>query len=233
MIRIATRAAPPEFVRLRAARAAFSELSSEPSIRRALWEQQGRRCAYCERLLRDPSRDDHQTRIEHFHPQSSAQWNTDCKRASGAGTKAKAPTTWSNLLLCCDGNESVGKPFTCDKSKDDIEICADFRNPKLWSGHPDRLVNIDREGRAEPVVGLPARASHVVDDVLNLNAEHVVEARQRVATPRRQELKKWKARHQGLDDQQRAVLVERWRTRAETSPYGTALLSLADWLERT
>lgn len=233
MIRISTSRAPSEYAALRAARAPFSKFSSEPAIRHALWEQQGRKCAYCERLLRDPSRDDHQTRIEHFHPQSSTSWNADCKQASGADSAVKAPTTWSNLLLCCDGNESVGKPFTCDKLKDDSEICADFRNPKLWSGHPDRLVSIDREGRAEPVAGLPVGASRVIDEIMNLNAEHVRAARKSVTDPLLREYKAWTTLHHGMSGTQRLLLAERWRTRAATSPHGTALLSLADWLLRT
>jgi uncharacterized protein (TIGR02646 family) len=202
---------------------------SDSSLRRALWDQQGGRCAYCERRLRDPSRDDHRTKIEHSHPQSSSKWDSDCKSCSGASNHASTATTWRNLLLCCDGNELAGENFTCDTSKAGTDICSDFRNPKHWT-QGDRLVEIDRSGFAKPRPGLPNAAATVIGSVLYLNAKALVEARMLVLSPRRKAINHQRRLHHGrrasLDSQIAAIL----RLDATTSEYGSTLLSLADEL---
>ena len=228
MLRIPHVDVPEVLTTLRAQGATFETISSDPTVRRALWEQQGQRCAYCERKLRDPARADHRTRIEHFHPQSSSTWNSDCKRMSGTPSRAKAPTTWSNLLLCCDGNEMAKTDFTCDKSKRNAEICGSFRNPKSWTG--DRLVNIDRSGRARPVQGLPADAISVIDVDLNLNANHLIAARKLVQSAHLRYLQTQKSRHNGLTASQRSQIASQFRARALLSEYGSTILSLADEL---
>lgn len=223
---IPQRVAPSSLTTLRATGATYEMVRSDPSIRRVLWQQQGRRCAYCERILRDPDRDDHRTRIEHFHPQSSPKWNNQCRVGSGAVNTAKAPTTWSNLLLCCDGNELAGKDFTCDKSKGNTDICSDFRNPKIW--HRDRLVHIGRSGQAKPVEGLPADAATIIDVVLNLNSEELVAARKRVLDARRKSIVAQSERHHGLSASLRSQIADILRRDATTLEYGSTLLSLAD-----
>ncbi|GAB2558817.1 HNH endonuclease family protein [Nocardia heshunensis] len=230
MRRIAAATTPSNHRALRAARAPFAELSSDPTIRRALWEEQGGHCAYCERTLRDPDRPDHQTRIEHFHPQSASLWTETCATCSGAGDNRDAPTRWTNLLLCCDGNQQAGKDFTCDKSKANSHICADFRNPKTWS--QPQVVVIDRDGRARPAPGLPHGAVAVIDNVLRLNTNHLIAARKRAMSAYLREIHASKTKHHGLSDARREQFAARFRDVAATVEYGSVLLMLADHLAR-
>lgn len=221
---------PLAYAALRARRAPFREFSSDPQIRSALWDVQRGRCAYCERRLRDPARPDHGTRIEHFHPQSLVEWGSDCALCTRAADGDDAPTVWTNLLLCCDGSERAGSVFTCDKKKADQHICTRFRNPKTWTA--ERLVEVERSGEVSAVGGMPAGAADVIDTVLNLNAEHLVAARRRVAAALRKTFNAEKNRRHGLTSAQRAKMATAWRERAETAEYATVFLSLADWVER-
>jgi uncharacterized protein (TIGR02646 family) len=230
MRRIHAATPPPSHSTHRASNAAFDELSSDPAVRRALWNEQGGRCAYCERTLRDPARHDHQTRIEHFHPQSGRVWTADCSLCSGAVGNHDAPTKWTNLLLCCDGNQVAGSEFTCDKSKAATDICAEFRNPKIWTH--EQVVVVDRDGRARPSSGLPAGAEAVVDAVLNLNAKHLVAARRAVIGARLRKLERMRSTHHGLTAQQREKLAAGLRVEASTAEFASALLTVADGLLR-
>lgn len=223
MRRIESAPPPASHRTYRALNAAFAELSSDPAIRRALWNEQGGRCAYCERRLRNPGHPDHRTRIEHFHPQSAPAWSADCAICSGAEDNGDAPTQWRNLLLCCDGNEHSHREFTCDKSKADTDICGRFRNPKTWTR--GQVAVVDRGGRARPGAGLPAGAPAVVDHVLNLNAEHLVGARKSLIAAYQRKLGR-----KGLTAAQREQCAARLRREASTAEYGSTLLMLADRL---
>lgn len=230
MRRIVAETTPPSHRTLRAARAPFAALSSDSAIRRALWKEQGGHCAYCERTLRDPDRPDHRTRIAHFHPQSATQWTDTCEACSGANDNQDAPTKWTNLLLCCDGNQQAGKgfTFTCDKSKADTRICTDFRNPKTWS--QPQLVVISRDGQAHPAPGLPEGAVAVVDDVLKLNADHLIAARTLAMSAYLRRIQDSRARHHGLSDSRREQFAARLRDDAAAVEYGSVLLMLAERL---
>jgi len=210
---------------LRQQGATYGDMASESSIRRTLWEQQGRRCAYCERALPDPAIPGHNTRIEHFHPQNGGDWTGDCERGSHASADGRAPVTWGNLLLCCDGNERAGRNFTCDKAKGNLDICAQFRNPRDWA--VDRLVNVERDGRVVPLPGLPDGADVVLEHVLNLNADHLVVARKVVLAALKRAVSGRAARHHGLSPQQRSAIAENLRRDAETREFGACFLAVA------
>jgi uncharacterized protein (TIGR02646 family) len=210
--------------------ASYKDVSSNGSVRQALWDQQNRRCAYCERTIRNPERIDHRTKIEHFHPQSGGAWNADCARASGATDESKAPTTWGNLLLCCDGNELARTERTCDTSKSNTDICSDIRNPKSW--HGASLVVIDNSGRAKPAAGLPPEASKVVNEVLNLNSPELVRARAGVLAARKKRIAHLKATRGGLTGHQRSEVVTALLRDAESTEYGSTLISLAERMAR-
>lgn len=230
MLRIPRTSPPQTFVEYRASKADYSTVSSDLATRYALWEQQGARCAYCERRLRDPSKPNHRTRIEHFHPQSGQLWVSDCAHCSGASGTDDATTCWSNLLLCCDGNEAAGANFTCDKSKVNQHICEQFRNPKTW--HGEKLVVIDDLGIAQPAPGLPADANWVLDVVLNLNAAHLVRDRKEVIAARKRAMVVKKDLHNGLSEKRRHELGHRLRKASQTDEFATTLLSLADRVMR-
>lgn len=229
MRRIVPATPPYIYARVRQLRATYSELSSDPAVRRALWKEQGHRCAYCERRLRNPERSDHGTKIEHFHPQSSSLWTSDCQRNVGASNSDLASVSWGNLLLCCDGGEGSGRNFTCDTAKASQEICASFRNPKNAS--VEFLVDIDNSGRASSVAGLPQGSYEVVETVLNLNADHLVAARRRVIL----ELKKRESgrrKNGNLSSNDRDILIERLREAARESDFGATYLSYAARLSK-
>ncbi|MBF4590697.1 hypothetical protein [Curtobacterium sp. VKM Ac-1395] len=222
MRRITAHRPPKEFAELRAAREEYDQFSSERAIRRVLWEQQGGRCAYCERRLRHWDRDDHQTRIEHFHPQNGNVWSSVCKLRSGAATQTKASTTWKNFLLCCNGEEPLDKSFhRCDVTKYNTDICETFRNPRDWDG--DRLVDIKRSGKAVARPGMPAGAQDVLDSVVRVNAPELVEVRKRVLGDLEIVVRAfWNG-----SAAQRALVASRLREQAETVEYATTYLTLA------
>lgn len=89
----------------------FAGLKGSDQIGRTLWVQQQGPCAYYERALRDPDRDDHQTKIEHFHTQNALEWTECCAYCSGAASTLDASTTWKNLLLVRKG----GAPIFIDR----------------------------------------------------------------------------------------------------------------------
>jgi hypothetical protein len=124
----------------------------------------------------------------------------------------------------------AGSDFTCDKSKAATDICADFRNPKLWTH--EQVVVVDRGGRALPGSGLPTGAEAVVDAVLNLNAKHLVAARKAVIGARLRKLERMKAINSGLTARQRAKFAAELREEAETAEFASALLTVADVLLR-
>ncbi|WP_146243378.1 hypothetical protein [Curtobacterium sp. MCLR17_034] len=225
MQKINAAAEPVSMLTLRQQGARYAELASEPSIRRSLWEQQGKRCAYCERVLADPSSPVHNTRIEHFHPQGSHDWASECERASHAASNGDAPVAWGNFLLCCDGNERAGQNFTCDKAKANIDICITFRNPRDWA--VDQLVNVERDGRVVAMPGLPVGADAVIDDVLNLNAEHLIAARKVVLVALKRQISAREAKRHGLTAQQKAAMAESLRRDAKVREYGACFLAVA------
>ncbi|MFC8043410.1 hypothetical protein [Nocardia sp. NPDC057353] len=91
---------------------------------------------------------------------------------------------------------------------------------------------VDRAGRLVPGSGLPPGAEVVIETVLRLNAERLVEARKTVIGAEVRRLAKIKDRERGLTPSRRTKLAAELRTRAETAEYGSALLMLADRLER-
>lgn len=198
---------PSSVVGLQSSNADFSQLSSNPVVRRALWDEQGGMCAYCERRLRNVDRPDHATRIEHFHPQGSSGWGYHCALCSDSTDNQSAPVSWGNLLLCCDGNERAGQEFTCDKSKGSTDICAIFRNPK--SSAPPLLVEIDRAGRGVAVQSMPIGSQRVVDEILNLNSASLVQTRKKILSSLAREINKKRSQKKGLSKKARKQLASR------------------------
>ncbi|GAA4266191.1 hypothetical protein GCM10022256_18030 [Frondihabitans peucedani] len=229
MQRIVQAPPPPRLTTLRNQNATFDEVKADGILRWVLFEQQRGRCAYCERPLRRPDHIEHKTKIEHFHPQNSDHWNEACQQESGASDDFKAPTTWSNLLLCCDGNESVTLAKTCDTSKSNTDICSEFRNPRAW--HSILLVHISRDGRALPDPALPDGAIGIVNNVLNLNEKELVAARRQIGLALKNEiLAKSGRKPYGLSPSKRANIIARLRERGLSQPYGSTYLSVAELL---
>lgn len=209
------------------------------SIRTTLRRSQMGVCAYCERSI-DGTRNEDLV-VEHFHPRTGNQsepirnqddWDkSSCRKQSGASTHLKSTTEWSNLLVSCPGTGPRGpngKPqTTCDLHKEATDICEAFLNPRR--SHLDQLVDIDRGGRAAPAVGMPAGARRIVDQVLNLNAQFLVDARrERIAI----EVKRYnmeKSKRKGLTSKQKLTVAARLKERAHRSgtEYPSALLSYA------
>ncbi|MET9326367.1 hypothetical protein [Tsukamurella sp. NPDC003166] len=72
----------------------------------------------------------------------------------------------------------------------------------------------------------------MIDTVLNLNAPHVVEARRRVMMAHQRKIVALRTRHRGLTAARRAEVAAALRNEAETAEYATALLAIADRVER-
>lgn len=86
-------------------------------LRLALLEEQGYLCAYCMKRIVHVSRTDTAakpttTRIEHIK----------CQTVNGKEDTSRS-LDYSNMVLCCDGGESLGKAwYQCDKLKEDDGI---------------------------------------------------------------------------------------------------------------
>jgi len=211
----------------RAARASYAQLSNDRDVRRALYAEQKHVCAYCERPLAKIHEADHRTRIEHFHPQSDIVGQTPaCVSQSGASDLSLAPTQWSNMLLCCDGNERAGRDYTCDKAKGSADICATFRNPKSVPAGQELLVTIERDGRALAALGMPPGAQQVIDGVLGLNNPHLVRARRERVRTIKAELFEQQRKHHGLSAGQKVAAAQRLRAQAAQPNFAYATVNL-------
>ena len=183
MIKITAAAPPPIFGFYRANKATYAQLASDDALRKALFDEQGGLCAYCERKLAYAPNGPHSTRIEHFHPQNPAAASAldvqACRSASGAPQLADSDTTWTNLLLCCNGQETQGSSFQhCDVTKRDTDICVAFRNPKTFPA--PRLLEVLPNGRIVPLPGMPRGAARVADEVLMLNRKSLTTVRRQL-----------------------------------------------------
>lgn len=234
MIRITAAPPPPIFAFHRANRSTYVQLSSEDAIRKALFDEQRGLCAYCERQLHYALGGSHKTRIEHFHPQNPAAGSTldahACRMASGASPLGDSDTTWTNLLLCCDGQEAQGAGLQhCDVTKRDADICAAFRNPKTFRG--PRLLDVHHDGRVVPIPQLPSGAACVVEDVLMLNRKSLTTVRGRLYRSLFSQIAREKRQPPfGMTAARRTALRATLTARARDNPHPTVTLSVADLL---
>lgn len=167
---------PATFQQAYAMRTSYRDLGSEAKkdLRQFLYGEQGGRCAYCERFIRDDSK----TTIEHFHPQSvGASAGQSCVTRLNCRTLNHSDIEIHNLLLCCDGNRGGGHELTCDASKENEHICDVFYNPRTHSA--GSLVSVESNGRvvASLFPADRAAAQRVIDNVLNLNEQFLVSNR--------------------------------------------------------
>lgn len=234
MIKITAAPPPAIFAFHRANKSRYLQLSSEDAIRKALFDEQRGLCAYCERQLNYAVGGPHRTRIEHFHPQNPAPGSTldaqACRMASGASPLADSDTTWTNLLLCCDGQEGRGAGLQhCDVTKRDTDVCAVFRNPKTFQA--PRLLDVHYDGRVVPIPDLPSGAASVVDDVLMLNRKSLTTVRERLYRSLFREIAKEKRRRRfGMTAARRTALRAQLIARARDNPHPSVALSVADRL---
>jgi uncharacterized protein (TIGR02646 family) len=234
MIKITAAAPPAIFAFHRANKSTYLQLSSEDAIRKALWDEQRGLCAYCERRLDYALGRPHRTRIEHFHPQNPAPGSTldaqACCMASGASPLADSDTTWTNLLLCCDGQEARGADLHhCDVTKRDTDICAPFRNPKTFQA--PRLLDVHHDGRVVPISELPPGAAGVVEDVLMLNRKSLTTVRGQLYRSLFRQIATEKRRPPfGMTAARRTALRATLTARARDNPHPSVTLSVADLL---
>lgn len=204
-------------------------------VREAIAADQYGLCCYCERTLR--MGDTHKTKIEHFHPRSADQWigrpqkewrASACSRESGARDHQVSKTAWSNLLLACSG---VGSEETCDTKKGGSDICADFPNPAQTSR--SNLVVIQRGGVAAPANGMHSGSGRVINDVLNLNAHSLREARRAMMAEYYKEYNSKKSRAKGLSAVEKRKAAKRIRGKAaeHRQSFPSALVAVAREIE--
>jgi uncharacterized protein (TIGR02646 family) len=234
MIKITAATPPTIFGFYRSNESTYAQLASEDAIRRALFDEQGGLCAYCERKLAYTTGGPHRTRIEHFHPQNPAAASTldvrACRMASGASQVADSDTTWTNLLLCCDGRESQGPSFQhCDVTKRDEDVCAVFRNPKTFPG--PRLLEVQPNGTIVPIHGMPPGAAHVVNDVLMLNRKSLTTVRRRLYRSVFSHIASEKRRPPfGMTPARRSALRATLKAHARDAAHPSVALSVAERL---
>lgn len=162
---------PPALQQYRSTAGTYAELPKDlkNSIRDSLRDEQQGFCAYCCRRLGDD------VRIEHFHPQKATAENEPCMAATGISKPADTGLRWTNLLLCCPGDEG-GKETHCDVAKRDTDICQCFPNPKN-AGPPKLLVRAMPDGRVIAATTLGPGAKPVIDEVLRLNCSQLINER--------------------------------------------------------
>lgn len=231
MIRIIAATPPPGFAFHRANRSTYDDLSGDPAIRQALFEEQHGLCAYCEQRLVYTSGGEHRTRIEHFHPQhpkdGTAISAQDCRTRSGASQLDDSDTTWKNLVLCCHGEEGRAEHYRhCDVTKSATDICSTFRNPKTYAG--PRLLRVEGGGNVVPLPGLPVGAADVVDDILMLNGPSLLKVRQRLFSAQMKLIAREKRQPlYGLTPARRKALRAHLETQAIDDHHPSVALSVA------
>lgn len=171
---------PPSFVQEVSSGTTFRNLSAEAreDIRAHLLSEQGNRCAYCERCLRE----NHKTVLEHFHPQNmTGTRGSQCIDRIGRTNPLRSDVNLGNILVSCDGHKQhSGSRLTCDASKGGEDICAKFFNPKHQRS--TTLVSVHRSGHicAVHFPDSEELAQGVLDVTLNLNDRYLCAARERV-----------------------------------------------------
>lgn len=230
-MRIITSTGPPPdaTTALPVPRPTFALISSMPSVRARLYNEQKGLCAYCEKRVRlnGPNKVT-TTRIEHFHPQSNTRppFSPSCRTASGAATAHVSTVTWTNLLLCCSGEGFDGA--TCDRRKSAQDICGGFSNPKRSPSMLLTLVYIDPRGRAVPTAPNPSGACQgIIDNVFGLNDSNLVKARSTLLNAYVKQIQGAKMISKGLSPAKRRALAKRISAAAASSEYPSVLLSLA------
>lgn len=235
-VRSITPSSPPsEYVQLRqtsvpiGGRQEFSTFVKDADLRSHLWNEQNGRCAYCECHIRHVEHPKgHNTKIEHFHPFETSSWESDCAGCSGATSTVEGRIEIRNLLLVCEGNEKNTMPTTCDTLKDNTDICTRFRNPKGRRG--EMLVWVDKRGRAVAVPSLPDGAQEVVDSVLNLNADHLIEARMTILTKFKENYIALNRMRRGISNAEKERIKDQYRKLADEQEYSATYLSIANRL---
>lgn len=231
MRRIQPSGTPPEAVARLKTAATFTALQSVPEVRAALANEQGGCCAYCEQRLTLGV--DHNTRIEHFHPQSGAAVSGHCQSQCGASNPADAAIEWTNLLLCCDGNSPDRAPI-CDVSKKSADVCDGLRNPKRAPVTVDTLVDVDVRGNVSPRAAVDAGLAEVyLNDTLNLNHEFLVRNRLRLLTALREQVRQKAAGKAGAwTAADKAKVAASLRHGMGEKEYGSVYLAMARRYER-
>lgn len=233
MFRITRKGPPPvAFVEAVAAGATYKALPSnaKDALRDRLKEDQGGRCAYCERHLRE----DHKTVLEHFHPQNmTGKGGSDCQLRVGSTDLSRSDVELGNLLLSCDGHKNDGGDLTCDASKSGSHICSDSFNP-LNQTTPT-LISVGRNGKASVMhyPGDQTAAQHVIDTVLNLNQRHLVGNRKEYYVSWLRRFQEIKAQDKGKTPARelRARFASKVRDTACTEVYPSTLESVAREIE--
>jgi uncharacterized protein (TIGR02646 family) len=214
--------------------ASYKDLKGGPKdeVTERLRNAQQNRCAYCETSIRNNSK----VRIEHFHPQSATQSRPKvCQERTGGSSLIQADLAYENMLLCCDGHEGgPQRATTCDVSKGGKDICSHFFNPKQQS--TDTLVRVKSDGTVK-CLHFPEtseEADTVVTDILRLNNPHLCNTRGQVYVAEMKQVTKKLRENSGriAATTLRERLATTLENKAQTEPYPSTLLSLADDVRR-
>lgn len=126
----------------------FDNYRNKNELRLSLAEEQGYLCAYCmSRLSQDLSN----TKIEHCRSQTDYP---------------SEKLNYTNLLLCCKGNEKKGQKQTdlhCDSKKGGKSFSY---NPAELPNNMDKLIQYKRDGR---ICSIDMDLDNEINTLLNLN----------------------------------------------------------------
>lgn len=113
MIRITKGREPAEWVEIRNTPGVAFEDVTKDELRLSLWKEQGGLCGYCMRRINVTPGLTSETRIEHIKP----------RKISMAEGRQEETLSYTNMILCCNGDIDGNGHFHCDRSKEDKEIC--------------------------------------------------------------------------------------------------------------
>lgn len=112
MIKISRGHEPAEWTKERQTPGITYESARKDALRQSLLEEQGGLCGYCMRRIVIQPGTQPTTRIEHLKPRT----------LSLEEGKPEETLSYSNMILCCDGDIDGDANFHCDKSKAETTI---------------------------------------------------------------------------------------------------------------
>ncbi len=152
MIKITKGREPAEWTRIKKTPGIDYENADKTALRRALLKEQGGLCGYCMSRISCAPEVVADTRIEHLKPRS----------LSIAQGHPEETLSYSNMILCCNGDIDRDGNFHCDRRKGDSEISFTPFDEAVIS----TISYSSKDGR---ICSSDCRYDDELNNVLNLN----------------------------------------------------------------
>jgi uncharacterized protein (TIGR02646 family) len=171
---------------------AYGELDKKDKdiLRKALAEDQGFLCVYCEQRLKVDGNVLKDVKIEHFKPQSiyKGAVNDASKNKylcdDEISYRKNLTLDYDNLFLACSGMTSSQQH--CDTSKGNYELCH-LKKPSTWSAADEIFIKFDDGKITSDNLGIKTELNGTINlqnnkltnpKYLNLNNQKLIEIRQ-------------------------------------------------------